>query len=132
MTALALEDMHSLADALERELGIPGLAVPDPPVQSLDLRDDHRLCLDPTRLVGGQSTRCLLRVLQPHGGNQSAIGGFVTPASASIDRRPGHPSVNAVNAVASVRPIVSKPRRSSNATSVSAFATAPKTCRLPS
>src|SRR5271165_3983518 len=67
MTALALEDMHSLADALECELGIPGLAVPDPSVQSLDLRDDRRLCLDPTRLVGGQSTRCLLRVLQLHG-----------------------------------------------------------------
>src|SRR5208283_2344421 len=67
MTALGLEDMHDLADALECAPGIPGLAVPDPPVQSLDLRDDSHLCLDPTRLVGGQSTRCLLRVLQPHG-----------------------------------------------------------------
>src|SRR5208337_4017053 len=47
--------------------GIPGLAVPDPPVQSLDLGDDRRLCLNPIWLVGGQSTRCLLRVLQPHG-----------------------------------------------------------------
>src|SRR5271166_4758545 len=55
MTALALEDMHDLADALECTSGIPGLAVPDPPVQSLDLGDDRRLCLDPTGLVGGQS-----------------------------------------------------------------------------
>src|SRR5208282_2480204 len=67
MTALALEDMHDLADALECAPGIPGLAVPDPPVQSLDLGDDRRLCLNPIRLVGGQSTRSLLRVLQPHG-----------------------------------------------------------------
>src|SRR5271165_5133681 len=67
VTAIALEDMHSLADALECEPGIPGLAVPDPPMQSLNLRDDRRLCLDPTRGVGGQSTRCLPCVLQPHG-----------------------------------------------------------------
>src|SRR5271166_5847358 len=53
MTALALEDMHDLADALECTSGIPGLAVPDPPVQSLDLGDDRRLCLDPTWLVDG-------------------------------------------------------------------------------
>src|SRR5271165_6367189 len=64
--------------------------------------------------------------------NQSAIGGFVTPASASNDRRPGQPSVNAVNVVAAVRPTVSRLRRSSTAISVPAFATAPKTCRLPS
>ena len=32
MTALALEDMHDLADPLERELSILGLTVPDPPV----------------------------------------------------------------------------------------------------
>ena len=32
MTVLALEEVHALADARERQLGIPGLAVPDPPV----------------------------------------------------------------------------------------------------
>src|SRR3984893_17398548 len=67
MTALAPEDMHDLADPVERELSILCLTVPDPPVQALDLRDDRCLRLDPTRLVGRQSAGCLLRVLQPHG-----------------------------------------------------------------
>ena len=52
MSALAPEDVHDLADAFERELGIPGLTVPDPPVQALDLRDDRRLGLDPAPFVG--------------------------------------------------------------------------------
>jgi hypothetical protein len=43
--------------------------------------------------------------------NQSAIGGFLQPASARIDRRPGAPSVNAVNSVSAVRPTVSRLRR---------------------
>src|SRR5260370_19419251 len=67
MTALALEDMHGLADPLERELSILGLTVPDPPVQALDLRDDRRLRLGPTRRVGRPPAGCLLRMLQPHG-----------------------------------------------------------------
>ena len=67
MTALALEDMHDLAGPLETDLGVLGLIVPDPPVQPLDLRDDHRLRLDPSRLVSRRSARRLLRVLQPHG-----------------------------------------------------------------
>src|SRR3954452_2928821 len=39
----ALEDRHDGADALEGDLGILGLAVPDPPVRAVNLRDDHRL-----------------------------------------------------------------------------------------
>jgi integration host factor subunit alpha len=58
--------MHDLADTLECAPSIPGLAIPDPPVQAFDFRDDHRLCI-PTRRVGRQSARCLLRVPQPHG-----------------------------------------------------------------
>src|SRR5713101_2423008 len=67
MTTLAPEDVQDLADPLERELGISGLAVPDPPMQALDLRDDCCLRLNPTRFVGGQPARCPLRMLQPHG-----------------------------------------------------------------
>src|SRR3954447_12013557 len=63
--------------------------------------------------------------------NQSRIGGFVTPASAKIDRRPEQPSVNAVSSVLSVRPIVSRFRRIRTAMSVPALATAPNTCRPP-
>src|SRR6188474_3419110 len=35
--AFALEDRHDLADALESDPRILGLAVPDPPVQAVDL-----------------------------------------------------------------------------------------------
>jgi hypothetical protein len=67
MTPLAPEDVHDLAEPLEREQGISGLAVPDPPMQALDLRDDGCLRRNPTWLVGGQAARRLLRMLQPHG-----------------------------------------------------------------
>src|SRR5260370_4269072 len=79
MTALAPEDMHGLADPVERELSILGLTVPDPPVQALDLRDDRCLRLDPTRLVGRQSAGCLLRVLQPHGEVEPVRDGVGAP-----------------------------------------------------
>src|SRR5690242_19021663 len=67
MVALALEDMHDLPDAVDAAPGILGLAVPNPPAQPLDLRDDHGLRLHPIRLVGRQSDGRLLRVLEPHG-----------------------------------------------------------------
>jgi hypothetical protein len=53
MTALPLVDKHGLADAIERDLGVLGHAVPDAPVQSRDLRDDRCLCRHATRDVGG-------------------------------------------------------------------------------
>src|SRR5215210_5101916 len=65
--ALALEDMHDLADPLDREPGTFGLAVPNPPAQALNLGDDHRFRLHPTRLVGRQYLRRLLGALEPHG-----------------------------------------------------------------
>src|SRR6186997_1228539 len=67
MVVLALEDMHDLADPVDAAPGILGLAVPNPPAQPLDLRDDHGLRLHPTGFVGRQSDRRLLRVLEPHG-----------------------------------------------------------------
>jgi hypothetical protein len=67
MTTFAREDMHDLADPLETELCILGLAIPNPSVQALDLSDDYGLCLQPPWLVGGPTVRCLLCVLQPHG-----------------------------------------------------------------
>ena len=63
--------------------------------------------------------------------NQSAIGGFLQPASERIDRKPGAPSVNAVNSVSAARPTVSRLRRIITAISVSEFTTAPNTCRPP-
>src|ERR1700745_1778744 len=67
MTAFTLEDMHDLADPLETELRILGFAIPDSPMQAFDLRDDRCLRSHPTRLVGRQTARRLLRVLQSHG-----------------------------------------------------------------
>ncbi len=52
MAVLALEDMHDLADPLDREPGIFGLAVPDPPVQVLNLCDYHRWLLSGSGVVG--------------------------------------------------------------------------------
>jgi hypothetical protein len=133
VTTFTLKDMHDLSDPIESDAGALGLSVPDPPVQALDLIDDRCFRLDPSRLVGRQSARRMLRVLQPHGDvKQSAIGGFMTPAATRIDCRPGQPSVNAVTAVSAVRPTVSRLRRISIAISVSVLATAPKTCRPPS
>ena len=51
------------------------------------------------------------------------------PASTRIDRRPGQPAVNAVTSVSSVRPTARRLRRIGAERSVSAFATAPNTCR---
>src|SRR3954452_14557171 len=63
--------------------------------------------------------------------NQSRIGRSLMPASARMRRSPEHPSVKAVSTVSSVRPTVSRLRPISASRSVSALATAPKTCRPP-
>jgi len=44
-----------------------GLAIPDAPVQALDLLDDHRFRRSPGRIVSQQGASDLLQVLQPHG-----------------------------------------------------------------
>jgi hypothetical protein len=108
------------------------VAVPDPPVQAFDFRDDHGLCLHPTRRVGRQSTGCLLRVQQPHG-NVEPIGDRRLLVTGLGQYRPkaGAPSVNAVTSVSAARPTVSRLRRISVAIFVSVFATAPNTCRPP-
>src|SRR5208283_120481 len=133
MTALALEDMHDLADALECAPGIPAL-----PFQ---IRQCNRSTsatiavfawIRPGSSVDNPLAACFACCSRKAMWNRSAIGGLVTPGAARIDRRPGQPSVNAVDVVAAVRPTVSNPRRISTAISVPAFATAPKTWRLPS
>ena len=58
--------MHHFADTADADLGVLGLAVPQPPAQALDLLDDHRLRRHPRRVIGGQSAGYLLQVLQPH------------------------------------------------------------------
>jgi len=44
-----------------------GLAVPDPPAQALDFRDNHSLCFDLLRSLGRQGAGCLLGMVQPQG-----------------------------------------------------------------
>ena len=58
MIALALVEMHDLADANKGLLGIFGLAVPDAPAQPLDLRDDSGLGVRETQFVGERSHLC--------------------------------------------------------------------------
>jgi hypothetical protein len=43
-----------LTNALKGDLGVLGLAVPNPPMQAFDLRDDHRLGVLLLRGVGRQ------------------------------------------------------------------------------
>ena len=62
-----MEDRHDLADALESYLRILGLAVPDPPVQAVDFRDDHRPGVLLLWGVDRQGAGCLFGMVQPHG-----------------------------------------------------------------
>ena len=62
-----LEGRHDGADALDCDLGILGPAVPDPPVQAVDFRDDYSLCFDLLQSLGRQGAGCLPGMLQPHG-----------------------------------------------------------------
>ena len=59
--------MHHCADTTDADLSILGFAIPQPPVQALDLRDNHRLRRHPCRVIRRQTAGCLLQVLQPHG-----------------------------------------------------------------
>jgi len=43
--------MHHHADAIDADLGVLGFAVPQPPVQTVNLRDDHRLRRHPGRII---------------------------------------------------------------------------------
>jgi hypothetical protein len=63
---LTFEDMHDLADPLDAALGVLRLAVPNAPVQTLDLGDDHSLRRHPVGLVGRQVRSRQLGVLQTH------------------------------------------------------------------
>src|SRR5208337_4150496 len=49
------------------DLSILGFAIPQPPVQARDLRDNHRLRRHPCRVIRRQTAGRLLQVLQPHG-----------------------------------------------------------------
>jgi hypothetical protein len=120
---------HDRANAVDAFPSILGFAIPDAPVQPLDLGDNQRLCRYPRRMISRQGAGDLLEVLKPQ--NQSRIGVVVMPASARLCRRPGQPSVNAVNIVSSVHPMASSPRRITASIAVAAFATAPKTRHPP-
>src|SRR5271166_5961721 len=134
VAAFSFVDMHDLTDAVDAAFGVPGLAVPNPPAQPLDLLDDHRFRLHPTRVVGRQTACRLRRVLESHRDMEPIEDGWRRDAGTPTrtDRRPGQPSVKAVTTVASVRPTAPRFRWISAEMSVLAFATAPNTCRPPS
>jgi hypothetical protein len=86
VTAFTLEDVQDFADPLDREPGILGLAVPDPPVQSVDLLDNEGLRLRPARLVGRQPTRRLFRMVEAHRDVEPIEDGWLPYTSVGQDR----------------------------------------------
>jgi hypothetical protein len=58
--------VHDRVEAIDADLRVLGLAVPQPPAQALDLRDDHRLRSRPLGAVARQTSGNLRQVLQPH------------------------------------------------------------------
>src|SRR4051812_39076802 len=66
LAALVFEDMHDLADALDAALGVLRLAVPNAPMQTFDLGDNHSLRDHPVRGVGRQIRCRQLGGLQTH------------------------------------------------------------------
>jgi hypothetical protein len=64
---LAPEMMHDGMDAIEADLCIVGLAVPQSPVQAVRLLDDRRLRRRALRVIGRQTSGDRCPVPQPHG-----------------------------------------------------------------
>jgi hypothetical protein len=53
-------------NAIDADPRVDGFAVPQPPVQALDFRDDHSLRRHPRRIVARQIIGDLLQVLKSH------------------------------------------------------------------
>ena len=65
-SGLVFEDMHHRANSIDGNMGVLRLAVPDPPVKPLDLRDDEVLRRGAVLCIIRQATRRQFRVLEPH------------------------------------------------------------------
>ena len=90
-----MEDRHDVSDALKGDLRVLGLAVSDPPVQAVDLRDDHRPGVLPLRRVDRQGAGCLFGMVRPHGDAEPVEEWGRRDASIDQDQRsPEQPSVN--------------------------------------
>ena len=86
---LATEVVHYRTDAIDAELRILGLAVPQPPAQALDLLDDHRLRGSALRTIGRQASGNLRQVLQPHGDMKPVE--YRKPLDASVEKNAPQP-----------------------------------------
>src|SRR3954469_18216668 len=86
---LATEVVLHRADAIDADLCILGLAVPQPPAQALDLLDDHRLCGRALRTFGRQASSNLRQVLQPHGDVEPVE--YREPLDASVEKNAPQP-----------------------------------------
>src|SRR3981081_827853 len=58
--------MHDRADTIDTDPPVGGFAVPQPPMQTLDLCDDHCLRRRPRRIVARQTAGGLPEVLESH------------------------------------------------------------------
>src|ERR687896_735485 len=86
---LATEVVHHRADAINADLRILGLAVPQPPAQALDLLDDHRLRGGALRTIGQQASGNLPQVLQPPGDMKPVE--YRKPLDASVEKKAPQP-----------------------------------------
>jgi hypothetical protein len=76
-------------NAIDADLRVLGLAVPDAPAQSLDLRDDHRLRRLSRRVLVRQHAGDLLQMLQPHGDMKPVE--YRKPRDASVEKNAPQP-----------------------------------------
>src|SRR5215203_6987713 len=92
LTLFALKMRHHHADAIDADLRILGFTVPQPPVQTVNLRDDYRPRRRSFRIIRRKSAGDLFEVLQTHADmepwparQRSAVG--EPPAAASLRPR---------------------------------------------
>src|SRR5271165_2105558 len=58
--------MHDRTDTIDADPSIGGFAIPQPPVQAVNFRDDQPLRSGPTRVIAREAVGNLLQVLQSH------------------------------------------------------------------
>jgi len=95
--------MHDRADAIDADVGILGLAIPNTPVQAFNLLDDHRSRHSPGRVIRRQAIGNLLQVLQPHGDVSGSRASLPRPSPLRTGRDDCSSSGSSLRCLASAR-----------------------------
>jgi len=80
--------MHHRADVIDADLRVLGFAVPQPPVQTVNLCDDHRLRRRSFRIIRRQAAGDLLEVLQPYADVSGSRASLPKPSPLRTGRDP--------------------------------------------